>query len=185
MAVQNPDEIHVVLVAPDGSLGSGPVFSLADAPLDVAVGDAQNDGDLEVAVLFEFQIALLDTAPGGTTPIVTGPLTDLDRSLFALAFEDVSGDSIPDLQATSTYTAGPGTVFDSTAGMVLLLGLGDGSFGDARYLPSLRSPTGDLDLADLNGDGALDWVIGSRRLFESVLDGSPRVVRTHLNQLLR
>ena len=75
----------------------------------------------------------------------------------AIAIADVNGDGISDLVLADTYEALSGS---GVGGVSVLLGNGDGNFGAAATYSSGGDSPQSIAIADLNGDGRPDIVVG-------------------------
>lgn len=139
---------------PNALSPTGPVFTLADPPVDVVADDLDGDGDADFAVL-------TDTGSGGLLRIwhgdgnggfLTGPTaaTGAATPIRATA-ANFDGDTQADLAV----------VHQDAAGTLAIL-LGDGSGG---YPPGLTSALAagdlpwDVTAADLDSDGDLDLAV--------------------------
>jgi flagellar hook assembly protein FlgD len=142
-----------------------PIFSaarstdLAKPPVSVAVGDLNNDGNLDVAVV-HFSSAstvsvLLGNGDGTFQDAVdysTGPSPNCVR------MGDLNNDGKLDLVTTS----------GSSATVWVLMGNGDGTFQTKADYTTNPAP-GSVAIGDLNGDGNADLAVGNITL------GSPAV----------
>jgi len=145
-----------VIAGCKGSQGNRPDAG-PGAPPDGASLDAMLDGPLD---------APLDAPRDGGVPVVCAPLMG-PRIAAAIrpskvAVADVNGDGKPDL----VFTLAGDSSADPVVGPSLdvMLGNGDGSYQPARRTvldPDPRASVGSPLLADLDGDGDLDVVIGS------------------------
>ena len=141
-------------------IGDGSFETVRQLPLDGALsavsGDFNGDGMPDLAVTngkLDFQtpgnLAILLGNGDGTfqqaaNDALPGPLFSP-----ALAVGDVNGDGIADV-----VTA----LFGPPSSIAVLLGNGDGTFGDPLLIKSNTSPPS-IAMADLNGDGKLDLVL--------------------------
>ncbi len=118
-------------------------------PLDVAAGDLNSDGNNDVVTANRDGRSLsifMGNGDGTLTPI--NPVR-LKAGATSLALGDLTGDGKLDIAAT---------VCDSYCnhnGVLILHGVGDGTFEREEYLPVEGVPY-NLTLADLNSDGLLD-----------------------------
>ncbi len=128
-------------------------FNIVDAVDDFAVGDFNNDGNIDVAGIDrtggDLQVAL---GTGDGTFLMqasgTGYVHNIAANLRSVETGDFNGDGILDLAAVRSD--GGGTVH-------VLIGNGDGTFNSpASYTGGAGNR--DLTIADVTGDGVLDIV---------------------------
>lgn len=122
------------------------------APFGIAVADFDGDGRPDVAIVnqrFNNVSIFLNQAGDGTLVGPTDFATGGDGPEAILA-RDLNGDGIVDLAAVNTFSNS----------VSILLGVGDGSFGDPFFstFGTAAGITG-IDAGDLNGDGKLDLVL--------------------------
>jgi len=154
--------VSILLGGGDGTFGTQIPITIPGAaahstPTAVAVGDFNNDGNVDLAVTDSANNTvniLLGDGNGGFTGAVSyrtgsGPV--------ALAVEDINRDGIPDL---CIVNQGDGT----TAGSVSILigqgtaGLGNGTFSAKTDFPVGLKPSAIVS-ADFNGDGLPDLAV--------------------------
>ena len=119
-------------------------------PQALLSGDLHGDGNLDLIVVNQAQVAGADTNANFSVLLGDGHGHFTASSNFSLpvnpfqaALADLNGDSKLDLLvATGT-------------GLVLLLGKGDGTFGT----PTNIGPAVNFTLGDINGDGAIDIIL--------------------------
>jgi serine/threonine protein kinase/uncharacterized protein (DUF2141 family) len=152
-----PDERTEERVPADSSVETAPPGLFAAAvhypaglyPCDVAAGDFNGDGklDLDVANMQSHTVSvLLGNGDGTFQKAIVSPVGKWFASAVTAA--DVNGDGKLDL-----------VVVDRGSHQVsVLLGKGDGTFQTPRQYDVGRSP-GAVAVADINGDGKLDLVV--------------------------
>ena len=144
---------QVLLLHNDGVGNFTPAGSTAyqgAGSLALLAGDLNGDGNLDLIVVNQSQIAGADTSANfsvllgdGHGHFTAGSNFSLPVNPFQAALVDLNGDSKLDLLvATGT-------------GLVLLPGKGDGTFGTATNI----GPAVNFTLGDINGDGATDIIL--------------------------
>ncbi len=146
---------------PQVSYGSGGL-----RPYEVAVADLNNDGYLDLIVANDCVDAdckkgaagvLLGNGDGTFKAAVSYPSSGQDS--YSVAVGDINGDGKPDIVVTNFCAVGG---LNCTNGSVsVLLGNGDGTFRPAVSYPVNGVDTVTVDVADINGDGFADVVVGS------------------------
>jgi hypothetical protein len=156
------DTVGVLLNNGDGTFQSAVVYSFFGYfALSVAIGDVNGDGYPDLVVADDCGSC------GGSILLNNGNGTfqspiyyDAGQPISSVAAADLNGDGKLDLVAGVNYTQDVGDVS-------VLLGNGDGTFQPAvRYSPGGGSITS-VAIADINGDGYLDLVVGNANGYES------------------
>jgi FG-GAP-like repeat len=159
--------LHVGVVAANSGpqfTPPAPVFELpsvvttTNGPQQVASGDFNNDGKVDLAVTVSGGVdVLIGNGDGTFQPPVTYAVNAHEGG-YGIVVADMNNDGIPDLVVTTF--SGPTTV-------VILLGKGDGTFQTGIPSGSLNSGANTLAVGDFNGDGNLDVVVTSEN-FKSI-----------------
>jgi len=133
-------------------------FDVGEQPGSMAVADFNRDGVNDIAVVIstpppvasEGVAIMLGLGSGFETPQI---VYRAPAAVFSVAAGDFNGDGIADLAVVANAPfSGPGSV-------VILLGTGDGTFGEpSSFMTGTSSPSRGLALGDFNGDGNLDAV---------------------------
>jgi hypothetical protein len=155
LAVSNAgtnSSIAIYLGNGDGTFQAGAVYPAAPNAYYqiIGSGDFNRDGipDLVVSDHYNNQVAVLlgngDGTFRGAGLFATGP------EPWNLAIGDINGDGNPDIVVANDISDNQGN------NITILLGNGDGTFGQATYLQGGVTSSGSVALADFNGDGILD-----------------------------
>jgi FG-GAP-like repeat len=152
------DSVGVLLGNGDGSFQLGATYS-SQAENSVAAADVNGDGkpDLLVANLYNNVAVLLGNGDGSFQPAVIYEPGGFDAS-SAIA-RDVNGDGKPDLLVTNWFVNNQDFQADGVIGV--LLGNGDGTFQPASTYDSGGKQPSSIAVADLNGDGKPDLLVGN------------------------
>lgn len=128
----------------------GSPLSIGSRPNDIALGDWNNDGKLDIATCTDANtvIILLGNGRNGFTPAPNSPI---NVAAHIIAAGDVNNDRNIDLALTH----------HDSFGVVILLGTGDGKFAAAPGSPFIahqgtKAHNHGLALNDFNSDGNLD-----------------------------
>lgn len=139
----------------DGTIGRLPQKNLDHE--DIAVADLDKDGDLDLAFAVEdhaIHELCLNNGNGTFRDKSSVLPSSIANSVLAA---DVNNDSLPDLIFGN---AGPS---DTPAQNFILINNGDSTFTNetATRLPAILDITQDIKLADIDGDGDDDMVVGN------------------------
>ena len=141
---------NAVPPAPLFAPAPGSPVSVGGRPQDIAVGDWNGDGKLDVVTCNteETVTVLLGDGRGGFRP---APGSPVEVAAHMVAAGDFNNDRSPDLALTH----------HDSFGVVVLLGTGDGRFAHASGSPfaahqGARAHNHGLTLGDVNADGNLD-----------------------------
>ena len=145
---------------PSGQLVSAPPMAVGDTQWDIALGDLDIDGKLDLAVLTTGERLAIYRGDGTggfyATQVIAVPAIDVDIA-------DINADGKPDLIVANGN--------DHTAG--ILLGDGVGAFGSMTEFAVLSTALS-VGVDDINGDGRKDLAVGTEDsgLFVFIADES-------------
>ncbi len=139
---------------PEHVYSSGTTKKDSKRSITVALGDVDNDGDLDIAVTNRIANTvgvLLNNGAGvfTTTTFSTG-VGKLGKFPMSVKMGDMNGDGNLDIVTTNA------SVGKKNGSIAILLGSGTGSFGTANTIVTQGRKPRDLVLGDFNGDGNLD-----------------------------
>ncbi|WP_265575880.1 beta strand repeat-containing protein [Bradyrhizobium sp. WBAH23] len=160
------NDVSIMLGNGNGTFQSRVVYATGGQPISIAVAEISGDDKADLVVAnnqSEFVSVLLGNGDGTFQSQVTYPALSKQGSLTAA---DVNGDGEKDIVETNYY-----------AGRVsILLGNGDGSFqpptGNYQTASNVDSYPISVAVADINGDGKGDLVVGNNGADVSVLLGN-------------
>ena len=168
LTLLDTNQVAILLGDGTGGLSASPngLLSTGLAPIGIAHGDFNGDGNVDLAVGNSSDstvTVLLGDGKGGFTPV---PESNVGYFPQAVAVGDFDGDGIPDLAVT---------LGDSNGGdwLSILLGDGKGGFqgGPPLQLTLSDSPLG-VALEDFNGDGRLDAAAATEGALSFVFFGA-------------
>jgi hypothetical protein len=136
-----------------GNLAAGQPFSPSVDIDGMALGDLDNDSDLDIIASFEENTWLIrnDGGDGFGEPQPFGPAA---ANTVVLALGDIDGDGDLDLV---------GDVF--RRGVTIFRNDGNGSFAQSQAFAGGDEPVKELALGDLDGDGDLDLAVAVTRFY--------------------
>ena len=142
--------VFILLGKEDGSFIASPVTVSSTSLGDVAAGDFNGDGKLDLAVANDVTntvLLLLGNGDGTFTASASSPATGTNPAFITVA--DFNRDGIPDLVVAN----------QQSNQITVLLGNGDGTFTPtAASVPTGPAPYS-LTAADFNGDGIPDLAV--------------------------
>ena len=152
------DEARVLLT--DGSSGTSPISAVtslptAAGPVDVAVGDFDDDGELDVAAALEARVSV-HLGQGLGMNFAAATVHDVDDGTVGIVAVDLDGDGLDDIVTAN-----------ANGSITVLVSIDGQTFEDARTIAVPGAPT-DLSTADFNEDSLPDVAV--------VADGGAYVV---------
>ncbi len=167
LAVANwlSDDVSVLLNNGDGTFAAQVTYALTvgGAPASVAMGDLDNDGDLDLAITLYLTDEVAALLNDGNGSFAAPAMYVVQGEPSRIAIADLDGDGDFDLAASGYAT-------DTVS---ILMNLGTGSFDAHVAYPAGLDPTG-LAIGDVDGDGDRDLVVSNGIGTVSILsnDGS-------------
>jgi len=163
-------EVLVYLGSSSGALTLQSTLNVGAAPAGLTIGDFNEDGKLDLAVLSSTG-AVSVWFGDGTGRFTAGPSTVAASAGSYIASADFNGDGHLDLAVINS----------SAQSATILLGTGTGSFNNAATLNTGVAPYG-ISVADFNQDGILDLAVGNGdgtvNIFSGNGDGTFELVTT-------
>jgi hypothetical protein len=157
-ACSQPGSVEVLTGHGDGSFSSAFVYPAGYSPVSLAVGDLNQDKNLDIVVANRCGADASCKSAGTATVLLGGaagkftasPDVALGNSPSSIALGDMSGRGVPDLLVSSSTS--------NTLG--ILHGNGDGSF-KAPVAYKIGNTPGSVAVADFNGDGKPDVAVAN------------------------
>jgi Ca2+-binding RTX toxin-like protein len=150
-----PGTVTVLLADGTGNFGSVTSLPVGNDPEDVAVGDFNGDGNLDLIAAnenyFSKSVSVLLGDGSGNFGASTEFSTVITPGFVAVG--DFNGDGNLDAATTNSYS------YYGSNNISVLLGDGSGGFGAATTFAVSRSTS--LEVGDFNSDSNLDLVLGN------------------------
>ena len=137
------DAIALFVGDGDGSFRPWKSLSTCGGPVDLAVGDFDNNGNTDIAIACQREGSIQVLRASGNGNFQNLQPIPVDQP-YRIAAADLDGDGNLDLVVSSFFNE-----------ILVLRGRGDGSFLQPQVVANATEP-GDLAIADFNGDGTLD-----------------------------
>ena len=177
-AIWETSSINVVFGDGTGSLGA--LFSVATDihPAEIKSADLDRDSYLDlVTTNYEGRSVTSFLNKKSRSFVMLQRMTNANAPAY-LALDDINGDGIVDIAHQVTSSMG-------TSWTEYRWGRGDGKFGSQAGTESSSTSQGTIHIADMNGDGLKDLVIGgntqnSNTIFIIPYDGKGFITKTNL-----
>jgi hypothetical protein len=147
---QSPGTVIVLLGNGDGTFSFKAALTAGNSPTLLVVGDFNNDGNLDLAVVNSTSASVSVFLGNGDGTFTTGTGLAADSVFSNLVAGDFNGDGKLDLALAD----------DSLDTIDIFLGNGDGTFTEVAF-PSVASSPNWVVTGDFNGDGILDLAVSS------------------------
>ena len=146
----NLNLVTIYLGAGDGSFTTGSSIGVSATSLVIAVGDFNEDGNVDLAVGGSADVINILLGRGDGT-FIAGANPAVGSGSFSMAVADFNGDGHADLAQAN----------ESSNDVTILLGHGDGTFTATSTSPTTSSFPRATAVGDFNGDGKQDLVIST------------------------
>jgi FG-GAP-like repeat/Bacterial Ig-like domain (group 3) len=143
----------------DGTFAAPKITNTWDLTYNIAMGDLNRDGKLDLAIVGGGDYQILLGRGDGTFTVkpavqIPGGLGGYGESVIA----DYDNDGIPDLIATNEATPAAFSGTGEIPSLFVLKGFGDGSFNGGTFVDAGNSGFG-VTLGDFTGDGRQDLAV--------------------------
>jgi uncharacterized protein (TIGR03437 family) len=149
--------VYVLLGNGDGTFRAPVQYAMGGSITSVAVADFNGDGKPDIAACGMGAAGVLLGNGDGTFQSVKS-LTQFGNGPYWLTVGDFNKDGKPDLAIANQGTPGTGT---DIGGVLVYLGVGDGTFQDPVSYPGARYPNF-IVAADVNGDNNPDLIVATQ-----------------------
>ncbi len=166
MVIAGVTTIQVLVGNGDGTFRAGrifntqlPGFTNLVAPISIATGDLDRDGNLDLIMPVSYPYVAEIFYGNGDGTFQDPVVLPLERGYTAISIADLNGDNLPDL------------VFSDQGLISIIHNAGNRTFsGESHYVAGL---VGNLVLQDFNGDGFPDIAVASSGATVAVLLNQP------------
>lgn len=195
-ANRDSDNVSVLLGNANGTFGQASSTNVGDRPQSIAAGDFDDDGKLDLAVVFADETVRDGWRVDSVVNILYGKgdgsfdaprEVDLHDPFYwakpkSVAVGDFNDDGTMDLALESDIDAYyPNDVYVDAGIVQVLLSHGDRTFANPNTVIHLANASSSMAVADFNGDGDLDVVVGEFGTWVEVAlgDGAGRFVANY------